>query len=145
MEYSDYGCRRILKRDINFWKEVYQDPDVKIHMNAMPMETDKQFWEYLNHSDRYVVYNMDDSQEKNLIGGFSLYEREDKVAFFGIVIHPNFRGLGLGKVVLEYLNETAKDLGIKTLKADVYEENLACISLLKSGGFKPIIFLEKNL
>jgi RimJ/RimL family protein N-acetyltransferase len=145
MEYSDFGCRRILKRDIKFWKEVYQDHDVMIHMNAMPMDDDKQFWEYLNHSDRYVVYSMDVGQEKEPIGGFSLYEREDKVASFGIVIHPNFRGLGLGKVVLEFLNETAKDLGIKTLKADVYEENTPCISLLKSGGFKPIVFLEKNL
>jgi len=145
MEYNDYGCRRILKRDLKFWKEVYLDHEVKTHMNAMPMDNDKQFWEYLNHSDRYVVFQTDSGQEVECIGGFSLYEREDKIASFGIVIHPTFRGQGLGMVVLQFLSDTAKDLGIKTLKADVYEENTPCISLLKSGGFKPIVFLEKNL
>lgn len=141
MLYMDYGCRRTIKKDLPFWKEIYLDGDVKMHMNAAPIETDRELWEHLNRSDRYVVYGDNDE----LIGGFSIYHRDNKTAEFGIVTHPKFRGKGLGMVIVSFLEETAKDLGIKTLKADVYEENIPCISLLKKDGFKPIIFLEKNI
>jgi RimJ/RimL family protein N-acetyltransferase len=144
MEYHDFGCRRTVKKDISFWKDIYSDCDVKEHMNAAPLETDREFWEYLNRSERFVVFQSEDLKEI-LIGGFTLYHRDNKSAEFGIVTHPNFRGMGLGRIIVEFLEETAKDLGIKTLKADVYADNKACLSLLNKNDFKPIVFLEKNL
>ena len=141
--YNDYGCRRTTKKDLAFWREVYSDPDVKKFMALWGKEpTDSQeFWEYLNSCDRFVVFNGDNE----LVGGFTIYHRENKTAEFGIATHPNFRGKGLGNVIMSFLQETAKDFGIKTLKADVYEENAASLSLLKKNGFKPIVFLEKNI
>jgi RimJ/RimL family protein N-acetyltransferase len=144
MEYRDYGCRRTTKSDLTFWKEVYSDPDVKKFMalwGKEPSDT-QEFWEYLNTSERFVVY---DIATEELVGGFTLYHRENKTAEFGIAIHPKFRGIGLGKIVLDFLQDTAKDLGIKTLKADVYEENKPSLSLLRGNGFRDVVFLEKNI
>lgn len=142
MEYSDYGCRRTLKEDLNFWKEIYSDETVLKNMNSAPfIENYKDFWLYINSVERFVVYGFDEG----LIGGFSLYERRNKEACFGIVIHPKFRGCGFGSIVMEFLCDTAKDLGVKTLKADVYSDNIASLELLRKNGFRDITYLEKHL
>ena len=144
MDYHDYGCRRTVKTDLTFWREIYSDPDVKKFMalwGKEPSDT-QEFWEYLNTSERFVVYNLDTNEP---IGGFTLYHRENKTAEFGIALHPKYRGIGLGKVIIYFLQDTAKDLGIKTLKADVYAENKPSLSILRNSGFRDVVFLEKNL
>lgn len=143
MDNNDYGCRRTVKKDLSFWREIYSDPIVKEYMalwGEASIDT-KEFWEYLNLCDRFIVYN----KNNEIIGGFTIYNKKNKTAEFGIAMHPNFKNKGLGSVLICYLEETAKDFGIKTLKADVYEENIACLSLLKKNGFKNVIFLEKNI
>jgi RimJ/RimL family protein N-acetyltransferase len=140
---TDYSCRRTIKNDLFFWREIYSDPMVKTYM-ALWGETlidSKEFWEYLNMCDRYVVFN----NKNEIIGGFTIYNKKNKTAEFGIVMHPNFKNQGLGNVLICYLEATAKDFGIKTLKADVYKENIACLTLLKKNGFRDVIFLEKNI
>ena len=143
MESNDYSCRRIIKKDLPFWREIYSDPAVKKYMalwGQEPADT-QDFWVYLNEAERFVVLNPDNE----VVGGFTLYHRENKTAAFGIVTHPKFRGKGMGNIVYNYLQETARDLGIKTLKADVYEDNAASLALLKSNGFRPVVFLEKDI
>jgi RimJ/RimL family protein N-acetyltransferase len=140
---TDYRCRRTTKDDLSFWREIYSDPLVKTYMALWgEVLTDtKEFWQYLNLCDRYVVLNSKDE----IIGGFTIYNKKNKTAEFGISMHPDFKGKGLGNVLICYLETTAKDFGIKTLKADVYEENIVCLNLLKKNGFKNVVFLEKNI
>lgn len=140
---DDYSCRRTIKKDLSFWREIYSDPAVKSYLALWgeALTDSKEFWEYLNLCDRFVVLNNQD----DLIGGFTIYNKKNKTAEFGIVMHPNFKNKKLGSVLICYLEATAKDFGIKTLKADVYEENLACLTLLKKNGYRNVVFLEKNL
>ena len=143
MDGTDYSCRRTTKDDLSFWREIYSDPMVKTYMALWgeALTDTKEFWQYLNMCDRYVVFN----SKNEIIGGFTIYNKKNKTAEFGISMHPNFKGKGLGNVLICYLEATAKDFGIKTLKADVYEENLACLTLLKKNGYRNVVFLEKNL
>ena len=143
MDNNDYSCRRTIKRDLSFWREIYSDPTVKSYFALWgeALTDSKEFWEYLNLCDRYVVFN----NQNEIIGGFTLYNKKNKTAEFGIVMHPNFKNKKLGNILIFYLEVTAKSFGIKTLKAEVYEENLTCLTLLKKHGFKDIIFLEKNI
>jgi RimJ/RimL family protein N-acetyltransferase len=143
MDKSDYNCRRTIKEDLSFWREVYSDPIVKKYFALWgeALTNSKEFWEYLNLCNRYVVIN----SQNEIIGGFTIYNKKNKKAEFGIVLHPNFKNKKLGSVLMFYLESTAKSFGIKNLKAEVYEENLACLTLLKKHGFKDIIFLEKNI
>lgn len=143
MNSDDYNCRRTIKEDLSFWREIYSDPIVKTYMALWGevLIDSKEFWEYLNLCDRYIVFN----NKMEIIGGFTIYNKKNKTAEFGIAIHPSFKGQGLGNVLMCYLESTAKDFGIKTLKADVYKENIACLSLLKRNGFRDVVFLEKNI
>ena len=146
MEYHDYGCRRTTKKDIEFWREVYSDSETLKNMNSAPfIESCNKFWEYLNLNDRYVVFRMEKGMEIEPVGGFNIYHRENKETSFGFVIHPKFRGQGLGYVITNCLFDVAKDLGIKTLKADVYSDNMGSLTVLKKQGFREVTFLEKQL
>ena len=145
MDYHDYGCRRIEKKDIDFWKEICEDELVIQNMNITSIaERYNDFWHYLNRAERFTVLRYDYDGETP-IGGFTLYNRIDKEATFGYVMHPDFRGHGLGGILIHFLFETCKDLGIKTLKADVYHDNEASIKLLKSNGFRQLDYFEKHL
>jgi len=146
MEYLDFGCRRITKRDLSFWIDVYKDSTTLDNMNSIPDFKDtNDLWHHLNKIDRYVVFSSEDGIEKEIIGGFSFYNRKDEEATFGLVTHPKFRGLGLGYVIIDWLTDMAKDLGIKTLKADVYSDNTACLNVLRKKGFRELVYLEKHL
>jgi RimJ/RimL family protein N-acetyltransferase len=39
----------------------------------------------------------------------------------------------------------AKEMGIATLRADVYSDNTPSIKALESAGFRPFVWLEKNI
>jgi RimJ/RimL family protein N-acetyltransferase len=146
MEYLNYGCRRTLEKDLPFWKIIYSDPDTLKNMNSSPLiENYSDFWLYINSVERYVIYETLKDKDDNLIGGFSLYDRKNKESSFGIVIHPLYRGHGLGNVLIDFLCDTARGCGIKTLKADVYSDNKASLSLLERNGFRAMTLLEKHL
>jgi RimJ/RimL family protein N-acetyltransferase len=145
MEYHNYGCRRIEKKDIDFWKEICEDELVSDNMNTSSIvERYDDFWHYLNRVERFTVFKWEETEETP-IGGFSLYDRKEKEATFGYVMHKDFRGQGLGNILVHFLFDTCKDLGIKTLKADVYHDNSASLKLLLSNGFRQMDFLEKHL
>jgi RimJ/RimL family protein N-acetyltransferase len=146
MEYLDFGCRRIAKKDLSFWKDVYKDSSTLDNMNSISeIKNTKDLWHHLNKIDRYVVLTLDRGMEDEVIGGFSFYNKKDEEATFGLVSHPKFRGQGLGYVIIDWLTDIAKDLGIKTLKADVYSDNEACLSVLRKKGFRELVYLEKQL
>jgi RimJ/RimL family protein N-acetyltransferase len=147
MTTENYGCRRTIKKDVPFWKEVYSDIKVQEYMalwGSKLQGTDMEIWAHLNSIDRYVVYKQQKKKEIP-VGGFSFYNKENNTAHFGIVIHPTLRGQGVGKIVMEHLLATAKDIGIKTLKGEVFEDNISSLFLLRKNGFRNIILLEKNL
>jgi len=70
-----------------------------------------------------------------------LRERMDHIGGFGIAIRQGFRGIGLGKYLMETIIKMAKtDLkpSPKIIELDVYECNKPAIALYKKMGFKPV-------
>lgn len=67
------------------------------------------------------------------------------IATFGIAIHPTFRSMGHGKEIMSLVTTKAHEMGIKTLRADIYEDNTKSIRVLVDAGFRKFIWMEKNL
>lgn len=61
------------------------------------------------------------------------------------LIHPNYMGQGLATAILKELEIKAKEMGIATLRADVYSDNTPSIKALVKSGFRPFVWLEKNV
>lgn len=52
-------------------------------------------------------------------------------------IYPQFRGIGLGKQVLQNAIILTKELGIGKIKAEILDTNIASKKLFLAAGFKP--------
>ena len=54
------------------------------------------------------------------------------------VVHPSFLKMGIGRALMDYSFELAQQSGIKSIRLDVYENNLPGISLYEKCGFEYI-------
>lgn len=65
------------------------------------------------------------------------YLDHDVYAYLGFMYtHPDFRGKGINKKVVDTLVKWSKSKDVKELKLTVYEENLGAIKAYEKVGFK---------
>ena len=101
----------------------------------------------IEHHDSYdyLVYE-DDSLigECNLmINPDEVLVKEGKTAWLGIVIgEASARGRGIGKVVMEFMEEKAKELGADRIELGVFEFNEYALRLYEKMDYKRIAELD---
>ena len=137
---ADFSGSRATEADMSFWLEMYRDEEVKKQMYAAPLETPSDLWDYLSPRQVFTVW-----LNANRVGGFTISLERDLLATFGIVIHPTHRKKRISQFVVQQLEKEAKKMGVKTLRADVYDDNFACIKSLSGQGFRRFIWMEKNI
>jgi GNAT superfamily N-acetyltransferase len=129
----------IVYDDIPFWMEIYEDDIVKRQMYAPPLDTPVSLWAYLTARQTFTVW-----LEPERVGGFMIAQ-QDHIGTFGLALHRTYRGRGYGGPLMGLIEQTARALGIRTLRADVYEDNDACLKLLNQANFRTFVWLEKNI
>lgn len=67
-------------------------------------------------------------------GGFWLIVAEAHIT--NIAVHPDFRGRGYGKILMEFLIEMADSLGVQAVTLEVRPTNDVAIALYESIGFQ---------
>ena len=65
------------------------------------------------------------------------------VAEISIYLHPSFKGLGIGYLLLGELISESEEDGIWTLQAGIFEENIPSIRLHEKAGFRKVGYREK--
>ena len=88
MIFDDYGYRALLKKDIPIWKGMVRK-----------CKTVKGL--------RFVVFICSCGYPEKIVGGFTINERFD----FRTYVHPLYKGLGYGYIVLESLKSVVTTLG----------------------------------
>ena len=59
----------------------------------------------------------------------------DEAHITNIAVHPEFRGIGLGNVIVEQLVKEAKENNISSMTLEVRMNNISAINLYKKYGF----------
>jgi ribosomal-protein-alanine N-acetyltransferase len=90
--------------------------------------------EFLTPSTVFGVVDVDGSP----IGYAVLQLSGEEGYLSNIVIHPIFRGLGLGRDLLDWMIEEGVKRGMDRLVLEVREGNSVAIALYRSKGFKEI-------
>lgn len=93
---------------------------------------------FLNElENKFAVYFVA-IHENNLIGyaGMWLFCGEAHVTT--IAVHPDFRGRGLGKMLMNTLIDYAREQGADTMVLEVRPSNIPALNLYKSLGFRNI-------
>jgi L-amino acid N-acyltransferase YncA len=73
-----------------------------------------------------------------------LKEVSNHVAEVGISLLKEYRGLGIGRIMLKYLIMAARKTDLKYLKLHVFAKNKRAITLYKQEGFKEYGRLPKQ-
>lgn len=64
---------------------------------------------------------------------------------YTFVVHPKYHGLGIGEELIKFAEEHGVKNNIKSLRLDVYENNLPAIKLYEKCGFKYIDTIDLGL
>jgi ribosomal-protein-alanine acetyltransferase len=72
------------------------------------------------------------------VGHAVLQAAGDEAYLGNIVIHPGFRGMGLGKSLLEWVVEQATNRGVTRILLEVREGNTVAKRLYISSGFEEV-------
>ena len=144
--------RKLLPSDINqpekFQKFVNSlvAEDVMILRNTKKSKKDELEWlkgrikEVKQHKAVYLIAE----NNGEIVGTCNILlcrERMDHIGGFGIAIKKEFRGMGLGKYLMQTLIKMAKTElkpRPKIIELEVFEGNKPAIALYKKMGFKPV-------
>lgn len=85
-----------------------------------------------NKLARYIVASIDGK----VIGYGGIWLIVDEGHITNIAVHPSFRGLGIGKLLVEGLIEVCKNRGISRMTLEVRKSNKIAQSLYKKYGFR---------
>lgn len=92
---------------------------------------------FINHPlyKSYLIYGDD------ILAGycFLTYHKKrpayDRTAEISIYLKPEFSGKGIGKAALRYLEDVAKEVGLKNLVGVITGDNLSSMALFEKAGF----------
>lgn len=72
---------------------------------------------------------------KEIKWGFE-FDYSDVFVVHTFLVHPEYKQRGVGKQLMDFAEQYAKDTKIKSIRLDVYEGNLPAIQLYKKCGFQ---------
>ena len=90
------------------------------------------------------VYIIQDKEKKigyvSIESNFTkLYKKEDNSSWISICVGDSqYRGLGVGKVAMEFLEEKSKELNNNRIELGVFDYNTNAIEFYKKVGYEPI-------
>ena len=82
-------------------------------------------------------------KDSKVVGYCCLYYILDEGEIINVAIHPDCRGKGYGKMMLEHLLKEGKCVGVKRFVLDVSVSNTPGQRLYESAGFKKIALQKK--
>lgn len=101
--------KECLRVDLDYYKSIL---DLKYNL-------DDYIKKLISSGQNYSVYN----QENVNVGFISLYENPCFIYLTHIVVYPNFRGIGIGKLIVSSLDKYATERNIKIIRLEARKES----------------------
>ncbi|WP_010291964.1 GNAT family N-acetyltransferase [Clostridium senegalense] len=73
------------------------------------------------------------------------FDYSDVFVIYTFVVHPNFLKCGVGKALIDFSIEHSIKSKVKSIRLDVYENNMPAIRLYEKCGFKYIDTVDLGL
>ncbi|MBU3195082.1 ribosomal protein S18-alanine N-acetyltransferase [Clostridium algidicarnis] len=122
--------------NIKIFPMTYEDIDdvLAISFLSFPISWSRESFltEIENNFSYYVVAKSDDV----IVGFGGTWIIIDESHITNIAVHPRFRGLGIGELILKSLIDLGKPHFISSMTLEVRASNVVAISLYNKFGFK---------
>lgn len=90
-----------------------------------------------------LIFDGEKSYE-SIYGGSWISSGEDYATIHRIAVNSQYKGLGLGSIIIKKIEDICSIRGINSIRVDTHKDNLSMQRLLHKNGFKycGIIYLE---
>lgn len=119
-------------------------------MEPITVESRMEWFKKYSGSRRPIWVCVDEgTSDKQIVGYLSLsYFMNERPGYYvtsdmGLYLHPDYRGKGVGKFLLQTAIKLAPSLGIETLATTIFSSNTASIRLFESAGFERWGFMPR--
>lgn len=75
----------------------------------------------------------------NCFTGFSTFAARPLLNIHDVVVHADYRGRGIGRALLAWAEQRARDLGCCKLTLEVLSNNTAALAAYERAGFAPYV------
>ena len=82
-----------------------------------------------------LYYVLSEGEEVIGYGMLRGWDEGYEVPSLGIIVHPDLRGEGMGKMFVHFLHAAAKRKGAKQVRIRVYPDNTVAVNLYKNIGY----------
>ncbi|PID67107.1 MAG: N-acetyltransferase [Fusobacteriales bacterium] len=137
----------IRKMKLDDWGEVSKiyDEGIKTNIATFQENVPKyEDWDF-SHLNEFRYVGIIDEK---IVGWVALSPISSRAVYLGVVelsiyISENFRGLGIGKKLVDYIIEKTENNNVWTIQSSIIEENSASIELHKKCGFRMVGYRER--
>lgn len=106
-------------------------------LDELSKRSDEDWKDKTGSDNMAILMAFVDGKSAGMSGLF--YEERDVVAIWGVFVKKEFRGMGLGKRLMEEIEkEIKKDKGVKNIQVSVTSSQTTALELYKKLGFREI-------
>lgn len=106
-------------------------------LEELSKRSDKEWKDKTETDNMSIIVAWVDEKLAGMSGLF--YEEKDVVSIWGVFVRKEFRGIGLGKRLMEEIEkEIKKDKGVKKIQISVTSSQITALELYKRLGFKEV-------
>ena len=123
-----------VKPIVDFFDHLQNSEDMT-HFHPHPF-TDTEANNRLSYQGKDLYYGM--LIDKTMVGYGMLrgWDQGYQIPSLGIALHTDYRGLGLGKLLMEFLHKSAKVRRAPQIRLKVYKDNIVARSLYEKLGYQ---------
>ncbi|RLE82615.1 MAG: hypothetical protein DRJ36_00405 [Thermoprotei archaeon] len=137
---SKVTLRPLKKEDLNmlvdFFLNIGFETEKYFHPFPFTREQAEKIIRELDYEKFFPVVAVEE-KERRIVGMVFLSPfKRGEVSSLGIGLRHDYRGLGLGSRLMEFIIEVAKDYGVREIRLSVYADNCRAIALYCKFGFE---------
>lgn len=147
-----FTVRRALRSDVPAILKIYNDAVLNTTASAdyevRPLES-RYEWFDEHEREGYPVF-VATNEAGAVVGWSSLSRYKERYGYRfstenSIYIHPDWRGRGLGKLLMPPLIESAKTMGLHAILAGISADNEASLKLHAQFGFEKVAHFKETI
>lgn len=130
--------------DIEFLRKWRNNPNLSKYLRSIPhisKESQMKWYEKYNDDDKSLFFAILNKEKNSPIGSVALYNLRDNKCDVGKIVigDSSAHGKGIGyRALLLAIAVAIKELGIKTIRLDVHENNLPAKRIYEKAGFSVV-------
>ncbi len=92
-----------------------------------------------------IILNHDQEEGYDTVAWLSEAKEREVFVIHTLVVHPNYKGQEIGKNLMLFAEDYARQCKMKSIRLDVYEKNIPAIKLYEKCGYQYLQTIDLGL